>query len=280
MTMSLRPTLLALVLGYVTASAAPYAAARADDQVNNPACQPFTVQLGDRPMGGMICRSTRADAPNLLFLHGAPGDWKAWKRYLEDQPFAHHYNIIAIDRPGYGNSGKGKPETSLQQQAALIQRAVLSQWGADTSYFVVGHSFGGPVAVQLALDYPQHVRGLLLLAASLDPALEKTEWYQYLATWRGLRWLVPAPIDVCNREIMALPPHLIAQRARLAELNHPVLVIQGEKDGLVPPANADYAHKNLTGAQLEIQRLPNQNHYLPWLEYDRVKTAVGTLIRR
>ena len=276
---TLRPTLLTLMLGYLTATAAPYAAARAADQVKNPSCYQFVETFDGRPIGGIACRSAAADAPNLLFLHGAPGDWKAWKRYLEDLPFADQFNIIALDRPGYGLSGRGDPEFSLPKQAELAHRAVVSQWGIGATYYAVGHSFGGPVAVQLALDYPQQVKGLLLLAASLDPDLEVTEWYQRVAAWRGIRWLIPAPIDVCNREIMALPPHLVAQRQRLGNITQPVIFIQGLKDGLVPPGNADYAQKYMTRAQLDIQRLPDQNHYLPWLEYDRVKAAVKQLIK-
>ena len=277
---TLRPTLLALMLGYLTASAAPYAAARAASEVSNPNCQPFALSAAERPMGGIACHSPQGDAPNLLFLHGAPGDWKAWKKYLEDRAFADRYNIIALDRPGYGQSGRGEPEYSLSTQAALAHRTVTSQWGEAASYYVIGHSFGGPVAVQLALDYPAQVKGLLLLAASLDPDLESTEWYQRLAASRWIRWLIPAPIDVCNREIIALPPHLVAQRARLGAMTQPVIFIQGGKDGLVPPGNADYAARHMTNAQLELERLPDQNHYLPWLEYDRVTAAVDRLTRR
>lgn len=277
--MSVRPSLLALILAYVTASAAPFAAARADDAITNPACSPFVVTENlSRPMGGIICRSENPAAKNLLFIHGSPGNWKGWKRYLEDRPFADQFNIIAIDRPGFGVSGAGKPERNLRQQAQLVHQAAISQWGADAVYYVVGHSYGGPVAVQLALDFSHQVAGLLLLAPSLDPDLEKTEWYQSLADWQGVRWMVPTELDVTNQEIMALAPELDKQRERLSAITQPVLLVQGGKDGLVPPANADYAEKHLTAAHLDVTRLPEQNHFLPWLEYELVKQQILKLV--
>src|SRR3546814_9372798 len=61
---------------------------------------------------------------------------------------------------------------------------------------------------QLAIDYPDRVRGLLLLAPSVAPALEAPRWYQRLATWRVGQWLLPRTLIDANRELMPLQAQL------------------------------------------------------------------------
>jgi pimeloyl-ACP methyl ester carboxylesterase len=52
------------------------------------------------------------------------------------------------------------------------------------------------------------------------------------------------------------------------------VVIQGDKDKLVPKENADFLKTNLSNAPMEMMRLPEQGHFLPWLEYDLVKAEI------
>src|SRR3546814_18455192 len=75
------------------------------------------------------------------------------------------------------------PYTTLFRSPLLL--------GNGAPAIVVGHSLGGPIAAKLAMDYPDRVRGLLLLAPSVAPALEAPRWYQRLATWRVVQWLLP-----------------------------------------------------------------------------------------
>lgn len=99
----------------------------------------------------------------VCLIHGASGN-------LADMTFrlgpalAGSFEVIAIDRPGHGRSGM--PEgggVSLSTQAALL-RGALAQIGVERP-IVVGHSYGGSVALAWAMDAPETMSALVLLAA-------------------------------------------------------------------------------------------------------------------
>jgi len=59
------------------------------------------------------------ELPLLLFIHGAPGRWYGYIDYLSDSTLLKNFQMISIDRAGYGNSAKGGAVTSIAQQALL-----------------------------------------------------------------------------------------------------------------------------------------------------------------
>jgi len=213
------------------------------------------------------------DGPIVLFVHGSPGDWMAWKGFLAD-PALLHLRLLSVDRPGYGGSGRGRPMPSLKAQAEQIA-AVLRAEGADARpAIVVGHSLGGPVAGRVAMDAPQLVGGLVLAAASVDPALERTKWVQVPASWSAVRWLLPPELDVCNQEILPLSRELGLMKKSWAELSVPVHVIQGGADELVPPGNADFLDARLPEGQATFVRVPTMGHFIPWRRPELIRAAV------
>lgn len=230
----------------------------------------FTHRVQDRTISG-VSAGERCN-PAVLFIHGAPGDWKAWGDYLSDDALLNQAFMLAIDRPGYGGSESRRYEASLSVQAnALIQAALKEHPGP---FYIVGHSFGGPVAFQAAIDHPSHVSGMMILAGSVDPDLEETKWFQYIADFFLIEPLVPDPLHVANQEIFPLKAELEKQKQRLAEITIPTVVIQGIDDRLVPAANTDYAERHLTNAVVDVIRLENQGHFLPWEQYALNKNEI------
>jgi len=217
--------------------------------------------------------------PLIIFIHGSPGGWGAWSRYLNDPDLRQQAHMIAVDRPGYGGSGKGQVERSLVEQARdiapLLDKAIPGQ-----RVLVVGHSFGGPVACRLSMDYGDRITDILILAGSIDPDMERTAWYQYPADWPMFTWMIPTDLLVCNREIRALKDELIKMLPLWNKIDQRVTVIQGEEDRLVPPENADFAKRVMIKAKdLNIIRLPGMGHFLPWKRYELVKSQIIKLLK-
>lgn len=213
------------------------------------------------------------DGPLIVFVHGSPGSLSAFLGFFNDRELLAKARLIAVDRPGYGYSELGRSEASLAEQARLIA-AVIEQYRGNKPVIVVGHSYGGPVIARLAMDRPDLIDGLVLVAASIDPNLEPKHWYQRPLASPPLRWLVPRPLRACNEEIIGLEPELRAMLPRWGEITMPVTVIQGESDTLVPPANAEFAKRMMVNAKVELVEVPGMDHFIPWKAPELIRDAI------
>lgn len=94
----------------------------------------------------------------LLFLHAGVADSRMWDEQVA--AFASDYRVIRCDLRGYGQSAFPAGPFAYHEDIA----ALLDALAIDAAW-VVGASFGGRVAVDFALAYPQRTRGLILAAA-------------------------------------------------------------------------------------------------------------------
>lgn len=97
--------------------------------------------------------------PAVLLLHGQPGTAEDWERV---QPLLRGRRTIAIDRPGYGFSSGGYVPLGRQLRAIEELRRRLGLGRP----IVVGHSYGGTIALAYAERHPHHVAGLVLVDAA------------------------------------------------------------------------------------------------------------------
>jgi pimeloyl-ACP methyl ester carboxylesterase len=215
--------------------------------------------------------------PTVLFVHGSPGSLSAFIDFLGDTVLAKRAQLISVDRPGFGDSNFGVGERSLQKQARAL--LPILQKAAPGPVILVGHSLGGPVIARVAMDYPQHVQGLIFVAASIDPALEPNEaWFRRPLATPFLRWILPRSLRASNEELYHLKPELQEMVPLWANITAPSVVIQGGKDVLVPPANADFARKHLTRAPVSFVLPPDVNHFIPWTNPKLIRAAVLQLL--
>ncbi len=136
----------------------------------------------------------------VVLLHGQPGSGSDWRQVADRLPRA--LDVVALDRPGYGASRQRAGGFAVNARAVVaeldvrgIERAVL-----------VGHSYGGGVALSAARLAPERVEALVLLA-SVGPGC-LTGWDRLLAA--------PVTGEVCALTAWWLTPWLA--RARLAAI--------------------------------------------------------------
>lgn len=116
-----------------------------------------------------------ADLPPILFLHGASGNLQdAMSVYAEK--LGGRADLIFVDRPGHGYSTRGpatnsKPDGQAATMAAMIEKLAINK------AIVVGHSFGGVVAVSFALNHPDMTIGTLFLSPVSHPWPGGISWY-------------------------------------------------------------------------------------------------------
>src|ERR1700741_2837174 len=83
--------------------------------------------------------------PALVFIHGSPGSWMNYMKFMWDSAIRAKFRVIAIDRPGFGYSDFGKA-AHLDEQTGIIL-PVLQKLKKGKPMFLVGHSMGGPILV-------------------------------------------------------------------------------------------------------------------------------------
>jgi pimeloyl-ACP methyl ester carboxylesterase len=209
----------------------------------------------------------------VIIVHGSPGFWHNFSRFMRDERLRERFHMISVDRPGYGQSNPGISEPSMKAQAEAIL-GVLSALPEDQKVILVGHSLGGPIIAEMALLQPSRIHGLLFIGASMDPELEETKWIQYPANWPLLRNLIPSVLRVCNEEILPLKPQLIELQKMLPEISQYSIVIQGGRDTLVPPGNAVFLMKHLPQTKALLKEYPELNHFIPFEQPEIIVDAI------
>lgn len=96
----------------------------------------------------------------LVFVHGWQGDRTVWRDVIAE--LGESVRAAAVDLPGSGDSADAPGPHTVERFARHVREAVAEQGLAPA--VVVGHSMGAKVAVQLAIDAPDAVRGLVLVA--------------------------------------------------------------------------------------------------------------------
>lgn len=215
-------------------------------------------------------RAGDSKGPCIILVHGTPGSATGWVDYVAAPPDG--TEVLALDRPGFGQSDPEGAVTALAEQAA----AVLALMPNDGRRVVLlGHSLGGPVVARVAAEHPERVAGLVLLAASLDPALESIHPMQHVGAWAPVRGMLPRVIRNANSELMALKPELESLQAMLPRIASKVVIVHGIQDDLVPVANVPFMQARLTGARcVKTVLLEGLNHFLPWNSEAVVRDAI------
>jgi pimeloyl-ACP methyl ester carboxylesterase len=116
----------------------------------------------------------------IVLIHGASSNLETMRRPLGDL-LARHHRVILIDRPGHGWSSRALLSDSTPAiQGRMIDEA-LEKLGIGKAVFVV-HSWAGALGARMALDYPDRVAGLVMLAPVAYPWRGGVGWYNKLVT--------------------------------------------------------------------------------------------------
>lgn len=214
--------------------------------------------------------------PTLFFVHGSPGSWMKFGKYLHDKDLLKKYRMVSVDRPGFGYSEFGHVR-NLQQQSAIIS-VLLKKIQNGKPVYAIGRSYGGPMIAKLAVDNPGMFSGLVLIAAALDPAAEKPEKWRPVLYKTPLKYFVPGAWRPSNQELWYLKKELKGLDSRLGEITCAVHILHGDKDGLVPVSNAAFIQKKLVNAKsISVTIIPGANHFVSDNNYELVKAVLMQL---
>ncbi len=215
------------------------------------------VQLGEDPQ-----------KPLLVFVHGSPSSSAFWFHLLQDSTLRAEANLLAVDRPGYGGSGLGRPMISVAEQAENIAAIIKGrQMSPEQPVILHGSSYGGTVSARIAMDFPDLIEGLLLQSASTAPREEYTYWVTHPTSHWSLKWLLPSAINTANSEKLSHQEQLEKMAGKWANIKAKTVILHGTADWLIYPPNAYYSCDQLVNAREVV------HHMLPGKEHDLILTA-------
>ena len=142
-----------------------------------------------------------AGTPPIVLLHGAGCNLEDM-RALGERLAAKH-RVILVDRPGQGWSEGNLPATRSPAAQAAILRELLDRLEVARAV-LVGHSWGGTLAVTFALDHPHRAAGLVLLAPPTHPHLHRLTWLYGALSLPFVGWLFARSLEL-PLSALALP---------------------------------------------------------------------------
>ena len=233
-----------------------------------------TLQIGEHQLHYL--ETGNPEYPTLLFVHGSPGSWDAFRQYLTDSLLLSKYRMIAIDRPGFGYSDFGDAE-NLYVQTEIIE-SFIDKINNHKPISLVGHSLGGPVVVEIAAEKPEQFKQIVVLAGSVDPNAETPEVWRSVIKTKPLRYLIPGALRTSNDELWLLKSDLFKLRPKLKNIRCDVTIIHGTKDPLVPYSNVAFMKKAFVNAKsIDVIPIENANHFIPWEHFDLIRDVLYNL---
>ncbi|HET6994059.1 MAG TPA: alpha/beta hydrolase [Chitinophagaceae bacterium] len=226
----------------------------------------------------------------VIFLHGYTDSWHSFETILPYLPGTLH--VFAITQRGHGNSSKPKdhyhPKDFAADIAAFIKETELGK------AVIVGHSLGGVIAQQFALDYPEYTKALVIVGS--DPAFNDNPG---LAEFRKAVMQLSDPVDykfaetfqkstingtidsnylkLLINETLKLPAGVwkevidgfmgVDYTKELYKIEQPVLIFWGDKDEICPRVAQDIMAREIKNARLAVYK--ETGHALHWEQPDR-----------
>ena len=203
----------------------------------------------------------------LIFIHGAGAYGGIWRYQTDYFPTSD-----AINLPGHL---QGQTLNSVEEYADWLRKYIRGKGYKDV--VLAGHSFGGAIALMYALEYPQELKGIIIISSGaklrvhpryltpLEEAIKGNvlEWYQVL---EGMHRLTP---ENYKREIIeqrkAIGPVVMLNdflccdkfdiMDRVHEIKVPTLIICGESDVMTPVKFANYLGAKIANSRVVV--VPN-----------------------
>ena len=226
----------------------------------------------------------------VIFLHGITDSWHSFESVLENLPAAVH--AFAISQRGHGDSERPLQNYSPKDFAADIAEFIKQKNLGKT--FIVGHSMGGVVAQQFAIDFPGLTKGLVIIDS--DPEFKNNpgmpEFYEEVLKMQGAisrtfmdefqKATLAKPIDSVYFNLLVdegikVPASVfkaalsgimgVDLREQLKQVKAPALIFWGNLDSFCTYKGQETMVNNIKNSKLIIYG--NTGHALHWEEPKR-----------
>jgi len=197
---------------------------------------------------------------NLIFLPGASGNTTFWHPLIEKLP--QQYRTKIIDYPGFGDT----PESFEVKSFEDLTNHVVDQINEES--VIIAQSMGGIFAVSAALQKPQLVKGLVLIATSGGIDLERFK----VQDWR----------EAYRQAFLKYPDWFVTTNANyeefLSDINIETLLIWGDDDPVSPVQVGQYLNRKFEKSTLYVVK--GGDHQLAEKHADEVSVQIKTYLEK
>ena len=246
----------------------------------------------------------------VVLIHGNPGSCQDWSRLYV--PISSQYRALAFDRPGHGHSQRPNHRDITVEVQAEMLHAALMELNIEQP-IVVGHSWGGALALTYALNFPDDLSGAVLLAPAAYESDDGVSFLSKLPAWPVIgdvvnflftpligAWLVrtdlakafapdpvpkkylrhvlsewtrPKKVKWYSIDDALLNESLPKFADRYEDIHVPVAIVTGDSDQIVPAE--ENAHRLYKSLRYShLNVLPATGHQIPFTRPEAVLAAI------
>jgi pimeloyl-ACP methyl ester carboxylesterase len=218
------------------------------------------------------------EGPAVLILHGWGGSSDSWRK-VQRILAKEKYKVIVPDLPGFGKSITPPEPWQVKDYSNLILN--LTEKLGTSQFFLLGHSFGGRIAIKFAKDHPQKIKKLILSgSAGIKQKWGLKEKLIFQLSKLGNAIFTPTPLirlkDKARNLFYIFLRHKDYVKAdgtmketvkkvlsedllpELSQIKTKTLLVWGQRDKMVPLKYAYIFKENISNSKLEI--LPKIGH--------------------
>ncbi len=228
----------------------------------------------------------------VILLHGWINSWGVWQEVMIDLAENGPYRVYALDFWGFGESAKANtPPFKIISYVQMVDQ-FMEILGIERAP-ILGHSMGGTVALQLALDYPARVTRVGAISAPIVGSSLNFLLKMAALNWIQLAQRLPFLTHAIVRSLIQLNTARDSERVRkmllhdvnrtnmdsffrsigdlrrvdlrsqLNELKIPILGVSGKADNIVDPNQIDLLAQNVASSQVQVMAL---SRHFPMLD--------------
>ncbi|MFH1537619.1 MAG: alpha/beta hydrolase [bacterium] len=238
-------------------------------------------------------KDDKGGGPALLLVHGAGGGAALWSELMGRLPG--ELKVAALDLSGHGGSPDKENYMEPDTYVGDVQAAISALGGGPP--VICGHSMGGAVAMLTALRHPESVSALVLagtgarlrvlpaifgqLKADFPAAVGSMCDFSFPQESQGERAKLLTETMLKTGRETAIRDFTLCDNfdimAEAGKIDHPTLVVCGERDMMTPPKYSKWLHENIPNTNLHI--IPGCGHMLMMEVPGELANLIGEFLK-
>lgn len=188
----------------------------------------------------VITESGRDDGPTFVLVHGIGMGHRYWSDLAD--ALAREGRVLALDLPGFGEAPEPRHPYTMSESGAYLAELIAAE-GLDAPVVLVGHSMGTQIVTETAVQHPELVASVVLIAPTVNPR-ERSAVVQGIRLLGDPSLTRPKVVVLGIRSYLQAGPRwyfkklgqMLAHRIELVlpDVAAPTLVVRGEHDRLAP----------------------------------------------